>query len=668
MSQSLYTAMGGISAAQTQLNVISNNIANLNTTAFKSSSVNFSDVFSRTISSGSVSTQSTGGTNPIQVGVGVRVSAISKDFTSGSWVPTGKPTDLMIQGSGFFTVESSDGQKFYTRAGDFNFDENGYLVTSSGYKLMGTDNILSSNTSDSNVYVPRSIIATKTGNLNIASQALTNLNNCESITSGYFNMVVNNVDTLTLNLDTTAFPTVGSLTQSIQEQIDAKVVALQGIKNTATALTTAVNNIYNASTAVVTSANNLTAAVDIAHDAGAALTQDQIDDITDAADAAITAATNAFNAGVITAAQRDAITGPAGAATLANTLAGTLAPGVAMGDPNQTTFHSYATTISNNCLDETSAEGLITTAANAVDAAAIAARDAVPPIITPTECTNITSAANAARTTAGLLTTGTPMGADQRTSLLNNSANVSKLYDEYDGITVTCGPTTNGQILFNVDGTYADTLSFSNPNGLPATNFITATGMNNTVRVPADLANPGVYSSNVLDWTVSVSQVTSASLADSNPTCSISADGSIQATYSSGDTLSVQLDPLGTSYEFLYTTSDGIEISGNKCSVDTNVASEANFVIQMASITNTDGVLSVGSNLFKAGPNSGSILYSVGGKLGLGKIEAGGLEASNVDLSKEFSNMIVAQRAVQANSRVFTTTSNIMDTIVSMGR
>lgn len=557
MSQSLYTAMGGISAAQTQLNVISNNIANLNTTAFKSSSVNFSDVFSRTVSSGSVSTQSTGGTNPIQVGVGVQVSSISKDFNSGSWISTGKPTDLMIEGPGFFTVESSDGQKFYTRAGDFTFDEQGYLVTSGGYKLMGTDNILSSTTTDSNVYVPKSIIATKAGNAALGTQRVNNLNHCEAVTSGHFTIdtTVEDFTAGTFTLTSAGGTVPGSYT------INLSAADVSGtLANLATAIQTDIGTAASTGITVGVSGSQITFTVD-----------------------------------------------------------------------NGATKTLTFTGGTSNFVDKTN-----------LDTSTLVGGVYTSKIVPAASYDIDLSAADVSGTVDDLLAAiradiGTPAAT---------------------GITVGC---VDGQIVFSVDG--VESLEFSNPTtGVAATNFITATGMNNATKIN------NAYSSNILDWTVAVSQVTSASLADSNPTCSISADGSIQATYSSGDTLSVQLDDTGTSYKFLYTTSDGIAISDTKCTVDPNVADEANFVIQMASITNTDGLLSVGSNLFKSGPNSGSILYSVGGKLGLGKIESGGLEASNVDLSKEFSNMIVAQRAVQANSRVFTTTSNIMDTIVSMGR
>lgn len=560
MSQALYAAMGGISAAQTQLEVISNNIANLNTTGFKASSVNFSDVFSTTISSGSVSTVSSGGTNPIQVGVGVQVSSVTKNFNSGSWVATGKNTDLMIQGKGFFTVQASDGQVYYTRAGDFSFDNSGNLVTAAGYKVLGTDSILAAKSSASTVYVPQSIIANVKGNTNLNNKLLNSLNNC-GITKGAFNISVNNETPLSINVNYTDTSTVQDLVNSIQGQINAKATALQPLSTAAAALASANSTAYAA---------------------GAGLTAAQITAISTAADGAITAATNSFTAGDITAAQRD----------------------------------------------------------------------------------SILTAANAAKTTAGTLTAGVKMTDPQRDSIAGNAANVSKLYDDYAGVTVTLGTDAAGNpgtINFNVDGTHAKALTFSNP-ATGASNFIVETGLNNAV------IKNNSYGSNVLDYTVDVTQVTSASAASSVTNYSINSDGSIQATYSNGDTLAVQLGKDGSTYEFVYTTSDGVEISSTNCNVDPNVANPANFVVQLASVTNTDGLISVGNNMYESGPNTGDILYSVGGDMGIGKIESGGLESSNVDLSSEFSNMIVAQRAVQANSRVFTTTSNIMDTIVSMGR
>ena len=141
MSQAMYTSASGMSSAQTQINVVSNNIANMNTVAFKESSVNFADVFYGQLSAGSPSTPTSGGVNPKEVGYGTQVSQISQNFTNGTFQSTGITTDLMIQGNGFFTVMTPGGDMQYTKAGNFSMDNNGYLVNPNGYKVLGTDSV-----------------------------------------------------------------------------------------------------------------------------------------------------------------------------------------------------------------------------------------------------------------------------------------------------------------------------------------------------------------------------------------------------------------------------------------------------------------------------------------------------------------------------------------------
>ncbi|MEI8129262.1 MAG: flagellar hook basal-body protein, partial [bacterium] len=178
MSQSLYTSIGGISAAQLELNVISNNVANLNTTGYKSSAVSFSDVFYSTLSAGTGTSGTAGGTNPTQIGIGVQVNSTTKNFDSGTWIATGKTTDLMLQGNGFFTAESSSGEVFYTRAGNFSFDSNGNLVTSNGYKVIGTDKVSATSSSLDAIQIPQLIIPSINANDNFFSKDITKLNNC----------------------------------------------------------------------------------------------------------------------------------------------------------------------------------------------------------------------------------------------------------------------------------------------------------------------------------------------------------------------------------------------------------------------------------------------------------------------------------------------------------
>lgn len=129
----LGTLTSGVSAMRSftkALEVIGNNISNVNTTAFKSSTVSFSDSFSNTLKASSASAT--------QVGTGVQISKIDTNFTQGSLSTTGVTTDLAISGSGFFLVKDPvSGTTYATRCGDFSVDDEGYLVTADGYRVQG---------------------------------------------------------------------------------------------------------------------------------------------------------------------------------------------------------------------------------------------------------------------------------------------------------------------------------------------------------------------------------------------------------------------------------------------------------------------------------------------------------------------------------------------------
>src|SRR5580658_6651747 len=121
---SLAISLSGLDAASEQLSVIGNNLANLNTTAFKDQTTNFSDLFYQQLGS-------TGGGDPIQVGVGVTVGSISSNMTQGSIQNTGVPSDVAIQGAGYFVLQGAQGLE-YTRAGDFEVNSAGQLAASDG--------------------------------------------------------------------------------------------------------------------------------------------------------------------------------------------------------------------------------------------------------------------------------------------------------------------------------------------------------------------------------------------------------------------------------------------------------------------------------------------------------------------------------------------------------
>ena len=137
MLRSLSTAATGMIAQQINIDVISNNIANVNTTGFKKSRAEFQDLLSQTIKApGAQVSQGTYQPTGIQIGLGVRNSAIQRINTAGIFQSTDNPTSLAISGEGFFQIQMDDGTIAYTRDGNFKIDANGQLVTTDGYQLI----------------------------------------------------------------------------------------------------------------------------------------------------------------------------------------------------------------------------------------------------------------------------------------------------------------------------------------------------------------------------------------------------------------------------------------------------------------------------------------------------------------------------------------------------
>ena len=136
MMRSLFSGVSGLKNHQTRMDVIGNNISNVNTTGFKSSRVNFEDSLSQTLTAASSASDTTGGTNPKQIGLGVKVSAIDVNFKDGSVQSTGINTDLCLSGNALFVVKQGN-QTFYTRNGAFNFDSQGNLVNAEGLYVQG---------------------------------------------------------------------------------------------------------------------------------------------------------------------------------------------------------------------------------------------------------------------------------------------------------------------------------------------------------------------------------------------------------------------------------------------------------------------------------------------------------------------------------------------------
>jgi len=171
LTSALFAGLSGLNAQAARLDIISNNVANVNTTAFKSSRMLFESLFTQNISFGTAPGTTLGGVNPMQIGNGVGVGGIQRDFSAAAFSGTGDLRDMAIDGSGFFLVQRN-GSSFYTRAGTFRQDANDNLTTVSGEKLMGYAvdddfNILTGQLAPINIPVGKLTIAEATRNIAI---------------------------------------------------------------------------------------------------------------------------------------------------------------------------------------------------------------------------------------------------------------------------------------------------------------------------------------------------------------------------------------------------------------------------------------------------------------------------------------------------------------------
>ena len=167
MMRSMYSAISGLKVHQTMLDVTSNDIANVNTLGFKAQRTTFKDALSQLQRGGAAPNASQGGSNAVQVGLGVQLSSIDNNMQSGALQTTGNPLDVALQGEGWFRVTSGNppapaagvynpaigagSTPQYTRAGNFTRNQEGYLVTQDGQYVVGRT---TANGADSFINIP----------------------------------------------------------------------------------------------------------------------------------------------------------------------------------------------------------------------------------------------------------------------------------------------------------------------------------------------------------------------------------------------------------------------------------------------------------------------------------------------------------------------------------
>lgn len=538
MMRSLFSGVSGLRNHQTRMDVIGNNIANVNTVGFKGSRVTFQDVLSQTMQGASGGGGTRGGTNPIQVGLGMGVASIDTVFTDGSFQPTGKATDLSIQGSGFFILTDGANQ-LYTRAGNFDFDNQGnYLVPGTGYKVAGW-------------------MADANGTIN---------------TNG---------------------PVTG-----IQIPVGATMVA-----KPSTYIKYANNLSADAKPGTTAVASmNVYDSLGIAHKVDT--TFYKVDDRTwlskaKVSDGSISAATEwqqiTFNSD------------------------GTFNSAVTMNPPSPTTS---PLTIANFKMDRTP---------NAVNKINHTIFDAsgVPHVV------NMTCTTNAAGN--GWSYSISESGVSNPT-VVSGTMSWDSVSSTYTGITIPISVDVGGApFAFNVTTQVdpaAGTAAFS---GSTAATYTTQTSLN-------DYA---------ITTTTGAGNMTVAAKLNT-------------LTLNGGESTIQAIDRDGYAAGTLDTTS--IDPSGIIVGKFTNGQSKNLGQVALATFNNPSGLNKVGDNLFGKSTNSGEAQIGPSGSGGRGKFSPGSLEMANVDLAQEFSNMIITQRGFQANSKIITTTDQMLEELANLKR
>lgn len=543
---SLFSGVSGLKNHQTMLDVIGNNIANVNSIGFKGSRVTFSDTFNQFVRSGTNPSSTSGGTNAYQVGLGMKLNSVDRNWNQGTFERTGITTDLALQGDGLFILESN-GSKFFSRAGAFTFDADGNLVNPQNGaivqgKMATADGVVPPGNSLEDIKITSEL------------KKLAAVATSKSTWGG--------------NLDSTS-----SVTRS-------ESVIESGNLNSASAVSDAVTNggvtIYddNGNEYTLTTTYTKTAAD----------TWDFTWDVTDKAGTSVLSSAAAkeviFDAG---------------------------------GDINATTGWDGGAppaleTISDSTLNLNFELDLST--------------------ITQTSGTNTVSA-NADNNREATIVTGTVTIFDSLGKSHSLSVKFTKTADNNwnwnSSVPSASGSLTgaSGTIIFESDGS------------------IKQTSASTVTFVPSGGASQQNIDLNFGEKFSGITQTSSDSVVSA-----LSQDGSSSATLSD-----VSID----NYGYIV----GVYSNG----YSKNLAQ-----VMVATFANRSALAGQGENMYTVSANSGDPIIGEPGETTNSTIQSGALEQSNVDLSEEFTKMIVSQRGFQANARVITVSDSMLQETTNLVR
>ena len=571
----MFTGLSGLNANARNLDVIGNNIANVNTTAYKSSRMLFGTQFARTLSSGTEPGATFGGTNPSQIGLGVTIAGTQRNFSGGSISATGDARDLALEGDGFFMVRRGDAT-FYTRAGSFRQNELNELVSITGERLQGygiDENFNIDQTRVGNLSIP-------VGTLTLA-QATQNVRFAGNLNAG------GSEATMGARYDLAAMTLLGSATPpgpgNVLE-LTSLITEIDDASNPGNALfavgqTIELQDAHRGTTLVPTATLDIDATTTV---------QDLVDFLNESLGINTTTGMNpdGFTPGVTLDTTTGVIT------VVGNT--GTVND-IELGTTDLRVLDSSGAPVSNPF-----APNRLATADGESVRSTFIVFDSL----------------------------GTPLTVTLSLVLEDktNSGTSWRYFADSPDDTDASSVLGTGTVNFDTSGRLA---------GVP--NFGIQIDRNNT-----GAENPLIVDVNL-------------SSASDNVTALTDVSSQIAATYQDGT-------PRGTLASY------SVGADGVVTGAFTNGLTRPLGQVVLATFSNNEGLVEVGSNLFTTGPNSGTPQTKVPTTLGAGRIIGGALELSNVDLSQEFINLILASTGYSASSRVITTTDQLMQQLLVLGR
>lgn len=615
MLKSLFSGVSGLQSHQVAMDVESNNIANVNTIGFKYSRANFSDLLAQTNQIATAPQNALGGKNAVQVGLGATVASITRIHTQGSIQNSDKNTDVAIQGDGFFIVSPDGGNTYkYTRSGDFKFDANGNFVDNNGFISQGwlrdpITNKVDATSPLQNVVVDPGLTtpAEPTSIINLKA----NLNSGPRVTQFLPAYEIDVTGASTANPPITVFDDFGVMFNAVGEafSLTSATTSASGLEDGQGLRMTIGGTVYDFRYTNLDVGSPAVGQVDNTGTGGGNnmyfnTTEDMWGEL-DGILGALGATIELDNQG------RYKITNPVGNAAFDIDVQDL---GSALGTP--------ATTLENPRFFNT----FTTLSANYSTTATLAA-------------TRLSQEINAA-VHASSIDVFDSLGSKHTIKIDFRKTGQSQTQGSDWSFTVTAPS------YANISGATA-----------PAFNVLSGGVINFASDGSLLNRNPGSFELTANNGSFSPQQVDLGfgspgsfegltSFDSPSTTSGISQDG-----FTGGDLLGIRIDQSGT---LIGSFSNGRSFGLAQ--------------IGMAKFVNNEGLFADGGNVYLQSANSGDPIIGTAASGGRGFIQSAALEASNVDLSRSLTQLIIIQRGYQANGKTITTSDNLLETLIGLKR